>query len=41
MDDIPMIASPVFDNNIVYAATMTVRIFALKAYQGKKNGMQI
>jgi outer membrane protein assembly factor BamB len=32
----PMIASPVFDNNVVYAATMTGRIFALKAYQSEK-----
>jgi outer membrane protein assembly factor BamB len=29
----PMVASPVFDNSIVYAATITGRIFALKAYQ--------
>src|SRR5881396_3097473 len=29
----PMVASPVFDNSIVYAATVTGRIFALKAYQ--------
>ena len=28
----PMVASPVFDNSIVYAATITGRIFALKAY---------
>jgi outer membrane protein assembly factor BamB len=32
----PMIASPVFENSVVYAATMTGRIFALKAYQSEK-----
>ena len=32
----PMIASPVFDNSIVYAATITGRVFALKAYQSEK-----
>ena len=29
----PMISSPIFDNSIVYAATTTGRIFALKIYQ--------
>ena len=29
----PMVASPVFHNSIVYAATITGRIFALKAYE--------
>jgi outer membrane protein assembly factor BamB len=29
----PIISSPVFDDNVIYAATVAGRIFALKAYQ--------
>jgi outer membrane protein assembly factor BamB len=31
----PMVASPVYDNDSVYAATITGRIFAVNAYQKK------